>query len=83
MQLPTIHMNGTGAKTLREHYDRADDALFEFKEAFSAIEFNARDYYVDGPDAWGNAVEARLEINRKIQDIQLYLNAHRAHLQPR
>lgn len=82
LQLPTIHLNGTGAQTLRDHYERADDALYEFIEAFQAIEFNARDYYVDGPEAWGKAVEARQEINRNICEIQYYIDAHRDGLQP-
>ena len=75
--LPTIHLNGTSRQTLAQGYDAADDALYEFINAFGAIEFNARDYYVQGPEAWSAARDARDEINRKIRDIKQYIDAHR------
>jgi hypothetical protein len=75
--LPTIHLNGTSRETLAEGYDAAEDALYDLIQAFGGIEFNARDYYVQGPTAWTAAVEARQEINRKIRDIREYIHAHR------
>ena len=75
--LPTIHLNGTSRETLAEGYDAAEDALYDLIQAFGRIEFNARDYYVQGPTAWTAAVEARQEINRKIRDIKEYIHAHR------
>ena len=80
LTLPLVHLNGTGIKTLTEGYSAADDALHDFIAAFGNIEFNARDYYPAGPDAWGKAVDARQEINQKIRDIEDYLDAHLAHL---
>ena len=50
--LPTIHLNGTGAKTLMADYEAARNALMDFREKFRAIEFNSRDYYVDGLKSW-------------------------------
>lgn len=78
--LPTIHLNGTGKKTLCEGYDAADDALHDFIEAWERIEFNARDYYVQGSEAWTAARDARMAINAKIREIREYLIQHRAHL---
>jgi hypothetical protein len=80
LTLPLVHLNGTGRATLIEDYDDADDTLQGFIDSFASIEFNARDYYPHGPDAWGKAVDARQEINQKIRDIKDYLDAHRAHL---
>lgn len=80
IQLPTIHLNGTSQKMLFTGYDRAASLLHNFTEAWSEIEFNARDYYVDGPQAWGKAMDCRQEISRRIQEVKDYLNAHREHL---
>ena len=80
IQLPLVHMNGTGIKTLTEDYDAADDKLHDFMETWGKMEFNARDYYPHGPEAWTKALEARQEINAKIREIKNYINAHREHL---
>jgi hypothetical protein len=73
-------MNGTGLKTLREGYDLADDKLHDFLEAWQRMEFNARDYYTQGPEHWQKATEARQEINAKLREVKGYLDAHREHL---
>lgn len=78
--LPTVHMNGTGINTLRETYDRAAHALEDFIPAWSHIEFNSRDYYVQGDEAWNRAVKEREAMNRKIREVRDYLNRHREHL---
>ena len=80
LTLPLIHLNGTGRVTLCEGYDNSADALITFRDAFGKIEFNSRDYYPLGDDAWGKARDARDEINRKIREINEYITAHRAHL---
>lgn len=78
--LPTIHLNGTGAKTLAAGYESAYDALHALKNAMAAIEFNSRDYYVDGPQSWEIAVNSRIAINQKIAEIQTYLTKHLQHI---
>jgi hypothetical protein len=78
--LPLAHMNGTGLKSLREDYDLADDTLDNFIAAWERIEFNARDYYPLGPDAWTSALESRQAINRKLREVKAYIDAHREHL---
>jgi len=62
MRIPTIHMNGTGKRMLVEGYENAYHALREAQKALSKIEFNARDYYVQGPQAW---TEARKEMDER------------------
>ena len=79
--LPTIHLNGTGAKSLLAGYDQAYDALHAFQNAMREIEFNARDYYVDGPESWEAACDARVAINQKLKDIEIYITTHMMHIQ--
>ena len=78
--LPTIHLNGTGAKSLAAGYDAAYDALRAFQNKMEEIEFNARDYYVDGPKSWEEAVDSRMAINQKIAEIQTYITNHMMHI---
>lgn len=80
LTLPTVHMNGTGFKMLFEGYDQASDKLADFTDAFGNIEFNARDYYVQDPDAYTKAREERQDIYAKIRDIKHYLEKHLLHL---
>lgn len=73
---PTVHMNGTGFDTLFDGYDHATDSLRRFTDSFGRIEFNARDYYVQGPDAYTTAREQREAICLKIREIKEYLDQH-------
>ena len=79
-ETPMVHLNGTGFKDLWNGYEKADDALFGMIESFGQIEFNARDYYVKGPESWGKARDERCAINLKLKEIQCYLNAIRGSL---
>lgn len=74
--LPTVHLNGTGRETLAHGYHEAYRALIKFKEAFASIEFNARDYYVQGPGSWDRAVEQRDEQRQNIGELMQYLEKH-------
>lgn len=80
LTLPTVHMNGTGFKMLFEGYDQASDQLRHLTDAFGNIEFNARDYYVQGPDAYTQARDERQAIYAKLRDIKHYLEKHLIHL---
>ena len=81
MRLPTVHMNGTGRRMLKEGYEKAWWAIREAENALRNIEFNARDYYVDGPEAWPEAVkemEERFAALGKIEkDIETILESIR------
>lgn len=78
--LPTIHLNGTGRDTLRRDYMKAYEALHAFCDAFRAIEFNARDYYVQSNTAFSEARADREREHRRIAEVMAYLEAHLAHL---
>jgi hypothetical protein len=78
--LPIIHRNGTSRADLQKCYDAADDALFEFIRSWESMEFNARDYYPQGPESWIMALTARQNINLKIREIRDYITKHREHL---
>lgn len=54
--LPTIHTNGTSAAELFRGYRAAMKACQSATEAIRGIEFNARDYYPQGPEAWTSAL---------------------------
>lgn len=76
LTLPTIHLNGSGRKTLFEDYNNAYKALNEALEAFYKIEFNARDYYVQSDTAFYEARTQRdCELARFAQ-LKEYLEAH-------
>ncbi len=70
MRIPTLHLNGTGKIMLTQGYLEAYTALRRAEEAMYKIEFNPRDYYVQGPDAWPEAVkemDARFEAIGKVR----------------
>lgn len=78
--LPTIHRNGTGREGLQRDYQAAYKALLAFRDAFATIEFNARDYYPQGSQAFYQARDERhLELER-IRRLMVYLETHLAHL---
>ena len=74
--LPTVHLGGTSHKKLSQDYEDAYYALKTFTKTFGHIEFNARDYFVQGPEAWTAAAEARIEMNEKIRDLVKYIEDH-------
>ena len=78
--LPIVHMNGTSLEELTRGYDAIDDALYSLKGAMSSLEFNARDYYLGGPEHWEKARDERMEMNRHLHSIIGWVNAHRSHL---
>lgn len=77
---PTVHLNGTGRKTLSEGYGNAYRKLIEFREAFASIEHNGRDYYPQGPDAYSRSRKERDDQFERISRLMQYLEAHLIHL---
>jgi len=59
--IPTIHLNGTGATTLRDEYAAAYDALKKARKAFASTTCNGRDFYPQGDDAYYKARDERAE----------------------
>lgn len=80
LTLPSIHLNGTGRRMLTDDYSAAYHALQAAFRAFQSIEFNARDYYPQGADAF---IQARQQRNAQLQhlsEVQHYLEAHLMHI---
>ena len=69
MITPTIHSNGTGKDMLLRDYMAARQAILDAIEAMRKIEFNARDYYPQGPEAWNLAREEQLARFRAIDKV--------------
>ena len=79
--LPLIHMNGTAAKDLFEGYRAAMDAVQDADDAIKRLEFNARDYYPQGPEAWEKAREEMTERRKKLSEIHADFLAIAIHIQ--
>lgn len=69
---PTIHMNGTAAKTLLNDYEDAYYAVDSAIESLAKIEFNARDYYpVEG--SWDKALKQREQQFKNLHDLKIQI----------
>lgn len=55
--IPTIHLNGTSKDALLHAFTAADEALAKAGKALAETAPNARDYYPQGPDAYGKAAD--------------------------
>jgi hypothetical protein len=71
--IPTLHLNGTGATTLRDEYAAAYDALNKAIEAFASTTCNGRDFYPQGPGAYDQARDERTEAFTKLREAQSYI----------
>ena len=70
--LPTIHLNGTGAKSLRDEY-RAVRLSARATAAFlTHATCNARDFYPQEPGAFLQAQLDRREMFRLLEEVQAY-----------
>ena len=77
--LPTIHINGTGAETLRAEYQALFEALAVAEARLLAATCNGRDFYPQGPDAYYVARFERSEMLAKLREVMDYANAWRDH----
>jgi len=72
--LPTIHLNGSGRDRLIAGYTAAWRAMQKARETLANVEFHARDYYVQGDDAYQQARAQRdaqfADLNRIQQEIE-------------
>lgn len=69
MVTPTVHSNGTPKRDLMKANLAAQDALHLAMEALTRASPNARDYYLQGGDAWRVAQEehgARMDALRGV-----------------
>lgn len=71
MMIPTVHLNGTGGEDLLNQYTDAYEAVCKAIDAICNAGPNARDYYVQGPDAARAAQrehEARVSALKHVRD---------------
>lgn len=61
MKTPTLHLNGTSREHLQDPINDAYSAGMAFLRALEAMSPNARDYYPQGPEAFGIAVREHEE----------------------
>ncbi len=70
--LPTIHLNGTGAKSLADEYHAVYKAVSQVFAAMTLATCNARDFYPQGDDAYKQARKERDEVLMKLKEVQDY-----------
>ena len=69
--IPTVHLNGTAGEVLRDQYAAAAAAVRKAIDSLCDAGPNARDYYVQGPDAGLAAQrehEARVASLKRVRD---------------
>ena len=77
--LPTIHLNGTGADSLKQEYRAARRAIGAAVDALAAATCNARDFYPQEPGAWQRARAERVEAFRLLQLVSNYAERWELH----
>jgi hypothetical protein len=71
--LPTIHLNGTGAKTLYKEYHAAWKAARNARTTLASATLNARDFYPQGNEAYMQARFQRDQYLANLDDLIEYL----------
>ena len=71
MMIPTVHMNGTSKKNLLAELQEAHVAIEVAIDKLVQVTCHGRDYYPQGPHAYG---QAREEMDRRFQLLQSLQN---------
>ena len=79
LTLPTIHLNGTGADSLKREYRAARHAIGAAVDALALATCNARDFYPQEPGAWQRARDERAEAFRLLQLVSDYAERWEMH----
>lgn len=79
--LPTIHLNGTGADTLSDEYDKLASAIKLAEDALERCTCNPRDFYLQESGAYERAQKERHEMFSKLNHLKEYANAWTWHAQ--
>jgi hypothetical protein len=77
--LPTIHLNGTGADSLKQEYRAARQAIGAAVDALAAATCNARDFYPQEPGAWERARAERAEAFKLLEQVSQYAEQWETH----
>jgi hypothetical protein len=80
MILPTVHLNGTSRGSLRVQYETAYRVLGDAARALEEAYPNARDYYVQGEDAFGVASREHSARVKAVRDVMQDLEQLYAHV---
>ena len=80
MAKPTIHLNGTNPKDLREEYLEARRAVELAKDALKKCHPNGRDYYPQSPEALKAAMEEHFARMAKLNGVAEELMALAEHV---
>lgn len=67
--VPTVHLNGTGAKGLLEQYRDAFSAVQTAIRALTDSAPHGRDYYIHGMDAYQKARQEHLDRLKRLQSV--------------
>ena len=67
---PSIHLNGSSAESLLEGYAEAYKALVTAHGILRATAPNARDYYVQGPNAYAQAVKEHDDRMTRVNEVR-------------
>lgn len=68
--LPTIHLNGTGARSLAAEYHEVYRAINRACEALADATCNARDFYPQGNGAYQQARKERDDAFLKLKEVR-------------
>lgn len=74
--MPSVHLNGTSREELQNGYEKSYRALMNAIDAFADNGFNARDYYVQGPNSYSDARHERDKHLKALYDARAYLELH-------
>lgn len=69
LAIPTVHLNGTSRDDLKAQHLDAIRAGRAFVEKLAAASPNGRDFYVQGPHAFGPAQEQHRARLAKVQEV--------------
>jgi hypothetical protein len=70
---PTIHLNGTSPGELTHTLQAASDLLWATIKAVTDTAPNARDYYPQGPAAYGDALTEHIGRVQRLTDVRAEL----------
>jgi len=77
--LPTIHINGTSAKSLQDEYYKARKAITTAFDALVSATCNQRDFYPQEPGAWERARAERQKMLQMLKEVQEYAETWEMH----
>ena len=73
--LPTIHLNGTSAESLRDEYYAVRMAIKGAMNALENATLNARDFYPQDHENWVRAQKERADVFRLLRQVSDFAEA--------